>query len=312
MDIMARNFPKIKLTDKQIRGIANIVYHEQGDIPGWYAEASQIYNLALYRYGMDATGNDVEKLCKSGWYASGTKRFEQGTNSQTIINIVRNVFLLGLSTLPFYITEHDCLSDISKAMNGSENVKNIRSSYRCNVTKIYNKMGSKYVFYCFPGGYSSYNDPFGCPDQNYRKKVGENFHTIGEAKRGANQIPLKCSQNKKAIVEYLKKYYKYTGDLKESINMAVQTEICTLVDGKIGPKSKQCFLPIYPETESVLITLMEMKLYLLGINPYGINGVYPVDSKTGEAIKLYQKKKKLSVDGIAGQETLYALFNENI
>lgn len=309
---MARNFTKIKLSDRQIRGVACIVYHEQGDIPGWYAEASQIYNLTLYRYGMDATGDDVEKLCKSGWYAKGKERFDKGTDRETIINIVKNVICYGHPILPLAITEHDCLSDISKAMNGSENVRADRSKYRCNVTKIYNKMSAVYTFYCFPGGYSSFNDPFGCPDQKYRKKVGENFYTIGEAKRGKNQIPLKCSQNKKAIIEYLKNNYKYTGDLNESINMAVQTEICTLVDGRIGPKSKQCFLPIYPGTESTLITLLEMKLYLIGINPYGINGVYPEGSKTGDAIKLYQKKKRISVDGIAGQETLYLLFNEKI
>ena len=33
-------FPTYKLTDELIRGIANIVLHEQGTVAGQYAEAS--------------------------------------------------------------------------------------------------------------------------------------------------------------------------------------------------------------------------------------------------------------------------------
>ena len=46
-------FPTYKLTDKQIRGIANIVLHEQGTVAGQYAEASQIANLCELRYKGD-------------------------------------------------------------------------------------------------------------------------------------------------------------------------------------------------------------------------------------------------------------------
>ena len=66
---MSGIFPKYKLTDKQIRGVANIVLHEQGTIDGYFAEASQIANrtdikgnqYATAANGMPTDEKDMKK-----------------------------------------------------------------------------------------------------------------------------------------------------------------------------------------------------------------------------------------------------------
>ena len=174
-------FPKYKLTDKQIRGIANIVLHEQGTIAGWYAEASQIANRTDIKGDQYATGENAVKTVTSGWYAKGKSRYETGTTNSTVINIVKRVFLYGLRTLPRYIDEHDCMSDISSVRNGLIGVKTDKSKWKMHTTVIRNKMSSKYYFYDFPGGYKTGVDPFGYTSKEYRKKWGDFCYTVKEA-----------------------------------------------------------------------------------------------------------------------------------
>lgn len=309
-----RDFPKIRLTDKQVRGISNIVIHEQGGVVGWYAEASQIYNKTIIKYGPKATGDDVRKICCSGWYAKGTSRYNAGSSNAVVNEIVRHVFCLGLPTLPTYINEHDCLPDIKYVKNNGKAIdKSARSKYICNSTKIANKMGAAYTFYCFPGGClgALRNDPFGWTSATLRKKYGENFYTLAEAKRGANQIPLSVSKGKEKT--WLKKYYGFPDDdIKVLINKAVQIEVGAADDGIVGPKTKELVPYIYPNTENTLITLLEIKLCLLGYDTKGIDGSYPgLDSGTGKAIMKFQKDNKLQMDGIAGKETVFAILNKD-
>ena len=71
------------------------------------------------------------------------------------VEAVREVLVEGNRTLPQYVDEHDCFSDILSISTGS--IRN-RSDYISGVTIIKNKMGSTYTFYCFP---ASGSDPFG-------------------------------------------------------------------------------------------------------------------------------------------------------
>ena len=207
-------FPKYKLTDKQIRGIANIVLHEQGTIAGWYAEASQIANLAELRFG-----GDPVKAVKSGWYAHGTSRYNAGTSNQTVINIVKRAFLDGYRTLPKYINEHDCMSDIQSVTEGGKSVKSDKSKWKRHTTVIKNRMGSTYYFYDFPGGYKTGVDPCGYTSKALREKYGDFCSTVEQAQ---NKEEPKSDMKDKVIkvaeaeVGYLEKKSNASLDAKTS------------------------------------------------------------------------------------------------
>lgn len=180
-----KKFPKYNLTEKQIRGIANIVLHEQGTIAGWYAEASQIANRTDIKGDSYATPSRVVKTITSGWYAKGETRYLVGTKNPVVIEIVRNVFCKGLRTLPRYVDEHDCMSDIKSVRNGQKDVKSNKSKWERHKTVIKNRMGSTYYFYDFPGGHGTGVDPFGYTSKKYREKWGDDCYTVGEAVKAA-------------------------------------------------------------------------------------------------------------------------------
>ena len=177
MRSLTSKFKRYNLTESQIRGVGNIVIHEQGNIPGWYWEACQIANLAELRFG-----GDPVKAVKSGWYAHGTDRYNAKTSNKTVIEIVRRVFNYGFRVLPVYINEHDCLSDIKSVVQNGRDVKHDKSKWVPHETVIKNRMSSTYVFYGFPGGYRSGNDPFGYTSKENRKKYGDFHYTLEEAR----------------------------------------------------------------------------------------------------------------------------------
>lgn len=140
------------LTAEQLKGIANLCYQEQGSVPGAAAEASLMCNLfekqkkytSLYDYVRDG-----------GWFAHAGFYMDNGESPDSVAAAVRDVIINGNRTLPDYIDEHDCLSDIESISTGN---KNNRSAYVKDRTIIRNKYGSVYTFYCFPAPAS---DPFG-------------------------------------------------------------------------------------------------------------------------------------------------------
>lgn len=241
-------FKHYNLTSTQIRGIANIVAHEQGTKAGMYAEASQIANRAELYYG-----GDPVRCVTSGWYAYGKYRYRVGTSNKTAIAIVKDVFLRGHRTLPIYIDEHDCMSDISKVVNKKgQNIKWSKSKWKPFETLIRNKMSSSYYFYSFPGGYKTGVDPFGYTGKKKSPGNASSFHYI---------------LGKTSAKEW--------GTIMPTL--------------KRGSKGKA-------------VTLWQV---ILGIELTGSFG-----EKTEKATKEFQKKHKLTPDGIVGGFTWSAGIGE--
>ena len=191
-------FPKYKLTDKQLRGIACIVAHEQGTLAGMLAEASQIANRTDIRGDSYATAANLVKTVTSGWYAHGKSRYNKGTSNATAIKAVKLAICEGYRTLPRYIDEHDCMSDIATVKNGSTNVKGDKSRWIPHKTVIHNRMSSTYTFYAFPGGYKTGVDPFGYTSKAMRDKWGDFCYTVVEAQNGGKAPEEKAEKKEPA------------------------------------------------------------------------------------------------------------------
>lgn len=145
-------FRKYDLTEKELRGLANLAKQEQGSIDGACAELSLMANLfekqstykTLYEYARN-----------SGWFARAAYFMDNGSANATYRQYADYVLRRGLRTLPPHIDEHDCLSDIRSISSGDVRDK---SAYKRGQTVIKNAYGSTYTFYCFPAAGA---DPFG-------------------------------------------------------------------------------------------------------------------------------------------------------
>lgn len=154
-------FKKYELSEKAIIQIARLCVQEQGTLKGVKAEASLAANiLETNTYYIKKFGNDIYSFMRySGWFSKAAKWMDEGSASTYAIEAVRDVLVNGNRTLPQYIDEHDCFSDIVSTSNyGKPFDKRDRSKYIKDVTVITNKYGSIYTFYCFPDVKA---DPFG-------------------------------------------------------------------------------------------------------------------------------------------------------
>ena len=170
------DFPKYELNDSQIKGLANIIDHEQPGPEGKYAEASIMANLTDIKGDSNATTPNLIKKAKT-WFASGESRFANpGSPTSTAINAVKDVIIGGKRTLPRYVNEHDCFSDITSATNNGKSFsKTDRNQYKQHVTKIKNKYGASGTFWGFP---NSKSDPFYYTSDADRSKWGENCYSV--------------------------------------------------------------------------------------------------------------------------------------
>jgi hypothetical protein len=159
-------FTKYKLSDKQIKQIARLCAQEQGSLAGAKAEASLMANqletndYRRRKYGTGATGL-FNWIRNGGWFYRSAYYMDYGSASASIIAGVKDVLVEGHRTLPQYIDEHDCFSDISSISTGD---KRTRSDYVRGKTIVKNRMGSTYTFYSFPDQES---DPFGYTSEAY-------------------------------------------------------------------------------------------------------------------------------------------------
>ena len=160
-------FTKYNLSESQLKKIANLCYQEQGTVKGAAAEASLMCNLfekqgSRFGSGADGLYNYVRN---SGWFAHAARFMDGGTSSNEIVEAVRNVIVNGYRTLPVYVDNHDCFSDIrSVSNNGSSFTVSDRSSYQKDVTVIKSVYGATSTFYSFP---DTNSDPF-----SYTSKTG--------------------------------------------------------------------------------------------------------------------------------------------
>lgn len=156
---------KYSLTDAQIKGLANICYREQGSgEAGVRACATHMLNY-YEKYQTKKYSNPYDCTIKSGWY--GTEAFNKpylslNNTPSSVIEYVKDVILNGNRSLPSWIDEYDCLSDVKSASNnGVSFTPTDRSKYKKDVTKVTNVYGSTWTFYCFPDGANGYTDAFG-------------------------------------------------------------------------------------------------------------------------------------------------------
>ena len=166
------SFTKYSLTDTQLLKIARLCKQEQGTVAGAKAEASLMANQLetsasrrkKYGTGADGLYNWVRN---GGWFARAAHWMDNGSVSDAILAGVKDVLVNGKRTLPLYVDEHDCFSDIKSISTGS--VKD-RSAYVQGKTVVKNKYGSTWTFWCFP---DSTSDPFGYTAAAYKAATGE-------------------------------------------------------------------------------------------------------------------------------------------
>ena len=157
---------KYDLTETQIRHLAIICYREQGNNDaGVRACASHMCNY-FEKWQSKRFSNIYECVFGSGWYWTRPRNetwvYEHPSVPQAAIDAVRDVMVNGNRTLPEYVDEYDCLSDIKEASNnGTKFDPRDRTKYQKDVTRITNVYGSEYTFYCFPDGAGGTCDAFG-------------------------------------------------------------------------------------------------------------------------------------------------------
>lgn len=139
------------LRQNELVHLARLCVQEQGGSEaGVKGEASLMANLARKR------GRDIyDYVRNSGWFSRAVYWMENGHATQEQVDWVEDVLVNGNATLPPYVDEHDCFSDIKSISTGD--VRD-RSAYIKDVTVIRNRYGETYTFHCFLHDHS---DPFG-------------------------------------------------------------------------------------------------------------------------------------------------------
>ena len=138
-------FRTYDLSDTELLKIARLCQQEQGTARGAAAEASLMANLYEKQGGRFSSLYEYVRNC--GWWANSAHFMDYGSASDAVVNAVSIVLREGKRTLPGYVDEHDCFSDIaSVSNNGAAISKTNRSLYQQYVTVIRNKMKATYTF----------------------------------------------------------------------------------------------------------------------------------------------------------------------
>lgn len=164
-------FTKYNFSDAQIKQLANLCQQEQGTPKGAAAEASLMANLFELRGSSFGEGTDglYNYVRNSGWFAHAASFMDGGSSEDETVEAVKAVLVKGYRTLPKYIDEHDCESDLS-------NHPASKSGYIQHQTVLHNVYGSTYTFYSFP---DTNSDPFGYTDASLRNKYGDFCYEYG-------------------------------------------------------------------------------------------------------------------------------------
>lgn len=154
-------FKKYELSEDKLIKITRLCVQEQGTLKGIKAEASLAANiLETNTYYAKRFGSDIYSFMRySCWFSNASYYMDNGNATGEQVAAIKDVLVFANRTLPQYVDEHDCFSDIVSTSNyGKPFNKRDRSKYIKDVTVITNKYGSIYTFYCFPDVKA---DPFG-------------------------------------------------------------------------------------------------------------------------------------------------------
>ena len=173
------NFTKYQLTETQLKQITALALHEQGTAKGAAAEASLMANrFELYgsKYGVGGNGL-VNYVATSKWFANAKRNMADfKIVTPAAYNAVKKVLVDGKRTLPKYIDEHDCFSDLTSVKTNGYSIKvSDRSGYKPFNTIIKNRYGATYMFYSFPDKRS---DPFGYTSTKKRQQYGDDCYSF--------------------------------------------------------------------------------------------------------------------------------------
>lgn len=161
-------FPKYELSVDDLTALAKLCQKEQGSVEGAAAEASLIANR-YELYNGYKWGNIRNYAEKCGWWAGAYSVMRSPGIDQQIYDVVEDVFVEGKRTLPKYVDEHDCRSDIKFITTG---YKWNTSDYIQFETMVYNVYGASYGFYSCPGT----TDVFGYTSNELRSQLGEDHY----------------------------------------------------------------------------------------------------------------------------------------
>ena len=169
----------------ELQDLTGICYREQGrSEAGIKACASQMCNYHD-AFWSDKNKTPYQTVIHSGWYGSAKEVVDgmlvyRSLVTDEMVDWVRDVICNGNRTLPEYVVEYDCLSDIRKATNNGIQIDvEDRTAYIPHITRIYNVYGTdadSYIFYGFPDGADGHCDAFG-----YFKRGEEPMTTVENA-----------------------------------------------------------------------------------------------------------------------------------
>ena len=99
----------------------------------------------------------------------------------------------------------------------------------------------------------------------------------------------------------------YGNNTKIAATKAYQQILGVTADGVFGSGSKNAVVALSDGDISHAVYIMQGMLYCKGFRPQGISGVF--GAATENSVKNFQLSKGLTVDGVAGKEFMYALYN---
>ena len=159
---------KYELTEEKLKKIANLAVQENGE-----ECVSDEVSLMANLFELQSTYKDIYDFIRNGkWFSRAPYWMDYGTSTKSAVEKTRDVLVNGARTLPAYINEHDCFTDIEwirangKTYTAYADIKD-RAKYVKDKTVIHNRYNSTYTFYCFPGKYS---DPFGYTEEAKKKR----------------------------------------------------------------------------------------------------------------------------------------------
>ena len=99
----------------------------------------------------------------------------------------------------------------------------------------------------------------------------------------------------------------YGSNTKTAATKAYQKVLGVTADGIFGANSKAAVKTLKSGSTGNAVHLLQGMLYCQGFNPNGVDGTF--GSGTTAAVKSFQSSKGLTADGLAGADTMYALYN---